>query len=416
MKIAKAARIWLTRSLKPFEFKNQYNNQLNYTDVDGLGLYIHIPFCKSICNFCPYCKTIYNEQMASRYIKALLKEIELVGQSISTKKEVTSMYFGGGSPALLVDHLGEIITAVKKYFIINEGIGVELHPDDVTIETLSKLKTAGVSKISIGIQSFQQTYLSVLGRKQIDYSSMFEALREVPFTTVSMDLIFAIPGQTADSLKQDIAFAFVNGANHIAIYPFVDFSFSGNTLLPMTEKDKRTLLDSITEYCEKNGYVRTSIWTYSKNASIKYSSMTRDNFLGFGCSATTLLTDQFKINTFAIEDYIDRLEQGQLSTSLTLRFTPRQRMVYYLFWTAYTTSIDPKAFRKFFGVSLHSKYGFELYLCRLLGFVKKENGIYRMTGKGAYYYYYFEQFYTLAYIDKMWGIMREKAFPERIKL
>lgn len=416
MKIAKAARIWLTRSLKPFEFKNQYDNRLNYTDVDGLGLYIHIPFCKSICNFCPYCKTIYNEQLASRYIKALLKEIELVGQSISTKKEVTSMYFGGGSPALLVDHLEEIITAVKKYFIINEGIGVELHPDDVTIEMLSKMKVAGISKISIGIQSFQQTYLSVLGRRQTDYSSMFEALREVPFTTVSMDLIFAIPGQTADSLKQDIAFAFANGANHIAIYPFVDFSFSGNTASRMTEKDKRTLLDSITEYCEKNGYVRTSIWTYSKNASIKYSSMTRDNFLGFGCSATTLLPDQFKINTFAIEDYIDRLEQGQLPTSLTLRFTPRQRMIYYLFWTAYTTSIDPKAFRKFFGVSLHSKYGFELYLCQLLGFVKKEQGIYRMTGKGAYYYYYFEQFYTLAYIDKMWGIMREKAFPERITL
>jgi oxygen-independent coproporphyrinogen-3 oxidase len=144
--------------------------------------------------------------------------------------------------------------------------------------------------------------------------------------------------------------------------------------------------------------------------------MTRDNFLGFGCSATTLLKDQFKINTFSIKDYIKRIEQNKLPTSLTLRFTLRQRMVYYLFWTAYTTKVDPKAFESFFGVSLYGKYGFELFLCRILGFIKKENGVYCMTSKGAYYYHYFEQFYTLAYIDKMWGIMRQEAFPNNITL
>lgn len=144
--------------------------------------------------------------------------------------------------------------------------------------------------------------------------------------------------------------------------------------------------------------------------------MTRDNFLGFGCSATTLLKKQFKVNTFSAEEYCRRIESGKLPTSLTLRFTPRKRMVYYLFWTAYSTKISAKEFERFFGVPLYRMYGFELRLARLLGFITRNGDEYAMTLKGAFYYHYYENFYTLAYIDKMWGIMRKEAFPEQIRL
>jgi oxygen-independent coproporphyrinogen-3 oxidase len=142
--------------------------------------------------------------------------------------------------------------------------------------------------------------------------------------------------------------------------------------------------------------------------------MTRDNFLGFGCSATTLLKDQFKINTFSIDEYIKRIGSNTLATSLTIRFTKRQRMIYYLFWMAYSTKIHSEDFREFFGVPLKSQYGLELWLAKLFGFMTEENGIYEMTLKGAFFYHYYENFYTLAYIDKMWGIMRNEAFPEKI--
>lgn len=78
--------------------------------------------------------------------------------------------------------------------------------------------------------------------------------------------------------------------------------------------------------------------------------MTRDHFLGFGCSATTLLKNQFKINTFSTEEYCKRIDEGNLPTSLTIRFSLRQRMVYLLFWTAYSTKVDTAAFERFFGV------------------------------------------------------------------
>jgi len=160
--------------------------------------------------------------------------------------------------------------------------------------------------------------------------------------------------------------------------------------------------------------VRDSIWTYAVLGTQKYSSMTRDTFIGFGCSATTLLKDSFKVNTFSIPHYIERVNAGMLPTALTIRFTPRQRMIYYLFWTAYTTQVDPAAFRAFFGRELKRCYGFEIWLAKKLGFATEENGIYRLTNKGSYYYHYYENFYTLSYIDRMWNLMRREPFPREL--
>ncbi len=409
-------RMWLTRSTKPFLFKNEYDQQLPFSDCDNLGLYVHIPFCKSICDFCPYCKVKYTKELCDKYIDALLREIHLVGKQHLGKKTTTSLYFGGGTPALVADRLKEIIDAINKHFIITEGIGVELHPDNVEPSILRILKDAGVTKISIGIQSFQKKYQSILGRTSVNIAALKEALSEVPFETVSMDFIFALPTQTFEDLKADIDTAFQNGANHVAIYPFIDFTFTASKVTPMQKKEKHALLDAITLYCMEQGYTRSSIWTFSSEKDAKYSSMTRDNFLGFGCSATTLLKDQFKINTFSVEDYCKRIDDEKLPTSLTIRFSLRQRMVYYLFWAAYSTKVNATDFEKFFGVSLKRMYGMELKIAKLLGFVTEEKCNYHMTLKGAFYYHYYENFYTLAYIDKMWGIMRKEAFPESLKL
>ena len=409
-------RTWLTRSFKPFLFENEYDRHLPFGDCDKLGVYVHIPFCKSICTFCPYCKTIYNKELCDKYIDALIQEIRMVGSQYDGKKETTSLYFGGGTPALVADRIGEIIEVINEYFIVTEGVGVELHPENVTVETLWKLKAAGVTKISVGIQAFSEKFQTVLGRKQVDPAKLKEALDKVAFETVSMDFIFALPNQTCEDIKSDVDVAFRNGANHVAIYPFIDFSFTKSEVKSMPKKQKKQLLDQITAYFKQQGYYRDSIWTFSNKKEAKYSSMTRDNFLGFGCSATTLLKNQFKINTFSVDEYCKRINGGELPTSLTIRFSPRQRMVYYLFWMLYSMQLDERKFEQFFGVPLKKMYGFEFWLAQRLGFLTKENNIYSMTTKGAFYYHYYEQFYTLSYIDKMWGIMRNEAFPKYIKI
>ena len=422
--LTRAACVRLTRSFKKFTFTSEYDRVLPYSDCSNLGLYVHIPFCTSLCNFCPYCKQIYEEQLCKRYIDSLIAEIHLVGNGGNGgeddgrcgKKRVTSLYFGGGTPALVADRLGEIIQALRAHFEITDTIGVELHPDNVTPQLLATLKAAGVNAISIGIQSFSAKYSQLLGRTRADAAAIGRALAAVPFQTVSMDFIFALPGQTFDDIKNDVNAAFANGANHIAVYPFIDFTFTDSRVRAMRGRQKRELLDRITLYLQSTGCKRNSVWTFSRGENVAYSSMTRDNFLGFGCSATTLLNDQFKINTFSVEEYCRRVEGGCLPTSLTLRFRRRQWMVYYLFWKAYSTQVDEGEFYEFFGVPLKKMYGAELRLAQRLGFITREGGKYTMTLKGAYYFHYFENFYTLAYIDKMWGIMRRQAFPKKIKL
>lgn len=409
--ITTATRMWLLKSFKPFKFTNEFDKTLNYSDEENLGLYIHIPFCRKICSFCPYCKELYQSETCEKYIDYLIKEINMVGYK---KKVVTSLYFGGGTPTLALYRLKEIIDTVNKYFIIQEGIGIELHPEDVTKENLDLLKSIGITKISIGIQSFQDKFLQILRRTKIDYEKMFEVINQVFFETVSMDFIFALPNQKIEDLISDIETAFSRGANHIAVYPFIDFSFTNSKVLSMSKNEKRKLLDEITLYCESKGYERGSIWTFSKNKASKYSSMTRDNFLGFGCSATTLLKNQFKINTFSIEEYQNRINQKSLPTSLTIRFTKRQRMIYYLFWTAYTTKVKAQDFEAFFGESIKKVYGLEIWIAKKLGFFIEDDGVYKMTMKGAFYYHHYENYYTLSYIDKMWGIMRKEALPKEI--
>ncbi|MCL2591724.1 MAG: radical SAM protein [Defluviitaleaceae bacterium] len=406
----------LLRSKNPFTFTSRYDNQLDYMGIEHLGLYVHIPFCAVICDFCPYCKQVYQKALADKYIDALLKEIELVCKKQTDKKRVTSLYFGGGSPAIVADRLSCIILKLKEYFIIEDGIGVELHPDDVTPKTLAILNSAGITRISIGVQSFSESCLKNLGRETINKSELFNNLKSTEFETVAMDFIFALDGQNFSTIKADIETAFNGGANHVALYPFIDFALMKSNVKKMSSKDMKKLLYKIYSYCNLHGYVRDSIWTFAKLGTKKYSSMTRDNFLGFGCSATTLTKNQFKINTFNVEAYIDRISCSNLPTALTIDFSLRQRMVYWLFWRLYTTQLDPKDFLKTFGVSLKSMFGLEFNIGRILGFLKKKKSIYYLTKKGIYYYHYFEGYYTHAYIDKMWHIMRNEPFPTSLEL
>ena len=414
--ITDLTRMWLTRSAKPFLFQNEYDQQLPFSQCEGLGLYVHIPFCKELCGFCPYCKVQYDRAVCDRYLDRLIQEIHLVGGQLLGRKRVTSLYFGGGTPALAAGRLKEVMEAIEAHFIITEGVGVELHPEDVVPSVLRILRDVGVTRISIGVQSFQRKFQGLLGRRPVDLPALREALSQVHFETVSMDFIFALPGQDLEDLEMDLETAFQAGANHVAIYPFIDFTFTSSTVQAMGKGEKRALLDGITRWCLDRGYIRSSVWTFAKDQDAVYSSMTRDHFLGFGCSAATLLRDQFKINTFSVEEYCRRIDEGKLPTSLTLRFSLRQRMVYYLFWTAYSTEVDAGAFEQFFGVPLKKMYGMELRLAQWMGLVTRRDERYSMTLKGAFYYHYYENFYTLAYIDKMWGVLRNEAFPEKIEL
>lgn len=416
MLLTSLVRILLTRSLKPFVFKGRYDNRLEFKNLPNLGLYVHIPFCKSLCPFCPYCKEVYDEKLALSYKNALLKEIDLVCKGMKGKKTVTSLYFGGGTPTLMIDSLADIIRKLEEYFEIREGIGVEIHPEEIKEEVLGKLKKAGVSMVSAGVQSFREECLHKIGRAHGELKERVALLKNYGFSVIDVDLIFGIPGQDKASLKEDIETAFSCGATQVSTYPFIDFTFANNEYKPLPHRHKRAMLKFLKELCSKSGIKRTSVWTFAKSGTEKYSSVTRDTFLGFGTSATTLLKHIFKVNTFSIGEYIDRVNKNNLPTALTLDFTERQRAVYYLFWSAYGLQIDEGKFAELIGKPLDKMFKVELLAGRILGLLRKEKGIYYLTDRASYLYHYLEQKYTTAYIDRMWNISRKTAFPEKVVL
>jgi len=408
-------RLLFTRSLKPFEFTNEKNYELNL-DVPGLGIYVHIPFCNTICPFCPYNKVKYSKSLAASYKDALIKEINMVGIRNKKRNKITSVYFGGGSPALMLRELPDIMEALRNNFDIDCNIGLELHPSDVNEETLTMLKNIGFDMVSIGIQSFEEKCLNVLGREYINGAAKVEMAAAAGFKTIDVDLIFGIEGQTTEDLRKDFTTAFKSGATQVSTYPFIDFSYANNKSKPLGRKDKKKLLQYLDTVSSELQCTRTAVWTFGRKDVPKYSSVTRDNFIGFGASATTLLKDLFKINTFSVEEYIMSVNKGNIPTSLTLNFTKRTRALYWLFWNSYTLKINSKSFRELFDTDLEQMFSFELSLGMLMGLLRKTKEGYELTDKGAYKYHLVEQAYTHQYIDKTWRISRENPWPERIRL
>ena len=408
-------RVMISRSFKPFVFQNNNcNKQIDY-NVPNLGLYVHVPFCKELCPFCPYYKIKYDASLASKYVDALIKEIHLKSSKVG-KKRIGSLYFGGGSPSLIINSLGRVLDEFKEHFIIKGNIGTELHPDNVNPSLIAELKDIGCDIVSLGIQSFNEKNLSTLGRKEKSGNRQkLEMIAKKGFSAIDVDLIFGIPGQTPKDLREDMLKAAEYGATQISTYPFIDFTYANNKQKPLNKREKRVLLDSIVRTSEEIEFTRTSVWTFAKKDTPQYSSITRDNFLGYGPSATTLLMDNFRINTFSVIEYINTLKDNRIPTSLIFDFPERVRYLYWLFWSCYNLDIDKNNFFQLFNKDLDSNFWWEIKLGKLLG-ILESNGGYKLTNKGAYLFHLVEQKYTNQYIDKTWRMARKTPWPEKIVL
>lgn len=412
--ITSVLRVLLTRSFKPLVFNNKTVEDLDF-DVDEFGIYVHIPFCTTLCSFCPYYKVKYDKALVESYKEALLKEITRAG-TVHKNKSITSVYFGGGTPALMIEELQEIISTLKESFKIEGNIGVELHPRDINEALLEKLKNISFDMISVGIQSFQESCLNTLGREYIDGESKVKLVSDFGFKVIDVDLIFGMAKQTKEDLSKDFITAFNAGATQVSTYPFIDFSYANNKHKPLGRRDKKELLNCLDEASNNIECNRTSVWTFGKKHTPKYSSITRDLYIGFGPSAATLTKKAFGVNTFSVEEYIKLIENGDCARALTMNFDSRTRKIYWLFWNAYTLKLNNNGFYKLFNESLDKAFGIELKLGRFLGLVKKITDGYELTKRGAYIYHLLEQKYTHQYIDKTWRQAGATPPPEEIKL
>jgi oxygen-independent coproporphyrinogen-3 oxidase len=299
-------RLLVSGKTGPFVFEPQ--PVVRPTKPASINLYIHLPFCRQLCPFCPYVKEVYDPETSAAYQRALIKELESY-RGLWGEVNVESVYFGGGTPTLTPEIVTETLAWLKGNFRLGSEIGVEVHPLNASSSLLKSFKESGVSLVSLGIQSFNDRLLKVLGR-DYDAKRAKEACQRVlgaGFATVDLDLIFAIPTQTRGEVKADINYACELGAEQISTYPLIFFSYlpfrrqldRAKATLPGWRQE-REMLRTVVKTASEAGYQRTAVWSFGRPQSARYTTVTKESFVGIGVSATTMMGDYFSVNTFSV--------------------------------------------------------------------------------------------------------------------
>ena len=291
------------------------------------GIYVHIPFCKSRCVYCGFYSTTHAE-LCQRYTKALLHEMELrrsVEASLSHYNTDT-VYLGGGTPSVLdLSDMELIFHKINAVFPGNmREVTVEMNPDDVTPQYVSALKSFGVNRISMGVQSFNDNRLRFLRRRHSASQAIkaYNIIRQAGIGNISIDLMFGFPKENIGDWQNDIKTALSLDPNHISAYCLM--YEEGTPLHKMLEAgkvkqiDEETYVAMYTELIDQltsHGYEHYEISNFAKHGyrSIHNSSYWHDvPYLGFGASAHSYNGKRRLWNIDNLQEYIMSVEQGVL--------------------------------------------------------------------------------------------------------
>ncbi|MFH0753084.1 MAG: radical SAM protein [Candidatus Omnitrophota bacterium] len=391
-----------------------------------MGLYTHVPFCRNKCPYCPYYKETYEVTKSGEYLKGLLQEIKYYGK-IGQKPEWTSWYIGGGTPTLIIKDLFEIKEVIRTELGFNGPIALETTPNELSKENIEKLEQLGVQYLSVGVQSFQDKYLSVIGRdcRSRDIRESLGNLNGHRFSTVNVDLIFVFPGQEIVDVKKDLEAALEFSPEQITCYPLFTFPYSSigeymklkHLSLPNAVK-RRKFYYFIHDYLSKHGYQRTSVWSFNKPGTVPYSSVTRDYYLGLGPGAGSYTGDGFYFNTFSIDEYIRSLQiMKRLPIALKMPISQRMSKLSWLYWRLYETDISRNQYRKLFDARFEEDFGLISEFLKMFGFLENENAdILRLNRRGSHWIHLFQNYFALNYVTKVWQACKQNPWPEFVAI
>ncbi len=265
-----------------------------------LGLYVHIPFCRSKCNYCAFISAPpRNEEEIDRYIEAVCTHL-IEGKKLAGSRPLRTIYLGGGTPSLVgADRIVRIVTTIQKAFSIlpDAEITLEANPESSSLELFQILHAIGINRISLGAQSFQDVELKQLGRvhtaRQIVQA--IEIARQAGIENVSLDLIFALPGHSLPRWQDTIHQALALGPDHLSIY---GLTYEEGTRLdqwriqgkvtPVLDETYRTMYDWTRRYLADSGWIQYEISNWSRpGKSSRHNQIywRRDDYLAAGISA-----------------------------------------------------------------------------------------------------------------------------------
>ncbi len=355
-------------------------------------LYIHVPFCEKLCPYCSFNRVTFDEVLCREYFGALRRELSLYKDRGYTFEGI---YAGGGTPTVLVDELAATLGHAKSLYPIRE-ISVETNPNHLTDQHLDTLKKAGVNRLSVGIQSFDDGLLKAMDRyeKYGSGASIASRLKEIAglFDTLNADMIFNFAGQTPEILNADIDRLLETGVDQITYYPLMVSTKTRElvhkTLGPVPEDREKEFYGIITERLVPP-YRFSSVWCFSrKEAMIDEYVVNFDNYAGLGSGSIGYLYGTCYANTFSIRDYIDQVNRGEIPLIAARAFTTGEQVRYDFLMKLFGMFLDLAELRKKYGKALDWPLGTMLLPFRLVGAVRydyRKDWLY-LTPRGRYYW------------------------------
>jgi coproporphyrinogen III oxidase-like Fe-S oxidoreductase len=391
--------------------------------IENTSLYLHVPFCIYFCPYCPYTKVPYQESLIEPYMQAAVAEVDWWADKIGSA-ELTSIYIGGGTPTLALDSVSRILDHIQKRFNLVGEICIETNPADITIEKVRQLHDANISLVSLGIQSFNPKNLALIGRRYnpFDAERALALLTESGFSSVNADLMFALPGQTIEEIIQDLQHATNLGADQLTTYPLFTFPYTSiGEYLQLTSVRmprlgvRKAQYRAINKWCEENNFKRVSVWGFKHGDVPRYSSVTRDGYIGIGPGAGSHLPDSFVLNTFDLDSWISATASHNSAIALRMPFTATMSGWWWLYWRFYDTRIPLNDVHMFFGKGAWKA----LTLLRALEYIQfaiRKNRTIELTEPGAFWVHLAQNHFALNYVNTIWTRARLEPWPQCIPI
>ena len=366
-----------------------------------LMMYIHIPFCEELCNYCSFHKVAFYED--GGYFGALRKEIIMHKEK---GHKFQSVYFGGGTPTILMPELLETIVLLKKLFNINE-FSIETNPNHLDVEHLQPLKDMGINRLSVGVQSFDDEILKATGRYH-KYGSGEEIISKIAafqdfFPTFNIDMMFNFPIQTKESLEKDIEIIKKLKVSQVTYYPLMISSSTHKeieqTMGKVDNKRGRAFYKLISEALSED-YQAATAWCFNRKYN-KSDSQAAENkvsqlvdeyvinyneYAGVGSGAIGFLEGSIYANTFNISEYVERIEKGEFPIIARRNCTKREMLLYDFLMQLFGLSLDLEQVSRKHGVNAFLWLFPEIMFFKLIGGIKNSPQNNVLLLKNRYYW------------------------------
>ncbi|MFS9101801.1 radical SAM family heme chaperone HemW [Streptococcus australis] len=356
--------------------------------------YVHIPFCTQICYYCDFSKVFIKNQPVDAYLEHLIQET----RSYEIGK-LRTLYIGGGTPtALSAQQLAYLLTELPKVMDLSEveEFTIEANPGDLDPDKIAVLKDSQVNRVSLGVQTFDNKMLKRIGRshQEQDIYDNIRHLKQAGFDNISVDLIYALPGQTMDQVKENVAKAINLDIPHMSLYSlilenhtvFMNRMRRGKLPLPKEELEAE-MFEYIIEELEKAGFEHYEISNFSKPGfESRHNLVYWDNaeYYGLGAGASGYVDGIRYKNHGPIRHYLEAVEAGKARITEE-HLTLEEKMEEELFLGLRKKNGVSKArFEEKFGVSFDQRYGQVVANLTEQGLLVPDDKQVRMTKRGLF--------------------------------